>query len=103
MSLPLRCRTTSVVRLSGLTLLTPSTVLPSAFFTRNLKFLYGSTRCALTVNPFAMVASSDYTSGICWILITTNSAGLRGANPTSMFTIPRLRSLAVVVSPSHLT
>src|SRR3712207_2778560 len=40
---------------------------------------------------------------ICWILITTNSAGLSGAKPTSMLTIPRFRSAWVVVSPSHLT
>src|SRR5436853_7751688 len=46
---PSRCFTTSVVRFSVLTLLTPATYLPS-HFTRNLKFLYGSKRCALTVN-----------------------------------------------------
>src|SRR6185295_11947082 len=46
---PSRCFTTSVVRLSELTLLTPATYLAS-HFTRNLKFLYGSKRCALTVN-----------------------------------------------------
>ena len=33
----------------------------------------------------------------------TNSAGFNGAKPTSMLTIPRLRSFCVVVSPSHLT
>src|SRR6266487_6790597 len=46
---PSRCFTTSVVRLRVLTLLTPATAFPS-HFTRNLKFLYGSKRCALTVN-----------------------------------------------------
>src|SRR6266496_6724401 len=46
---PSRCLTTSVVRFSELTLLTPATYLPS-HLTRNLKFLYGSKRCALTVN-----------------------------------------------------
>src|SRR3954463_14937073 len=42
---PSRCSTTSVVRFSELTLLTPATYRPS-HFTRNLKFLYGSKRCA---------------------------------------------------------
>src|SRR3989440_8451502 len=46
---PSRCLTTSVVRLSPPTLLTPATYLPS-HFTRNLKFLYGSNRCVLTLN-----------------------------------------------------
>src|SRR6266446_9824867 len=46
---PSRCLTTSVVRFNALTLLMPATYLPS-HFTRNLKFLYGSKRCALTVN-----------------------------------------------------
>src|SRR4029453_12963508 len=46
---PSRCFTTSVVRLSAETLLTPATYRPS-HLTRNLKFLYGSNRCALTVN-----------------------------------------------------
>src|SRR6266704_137175 len=46
---PSRCFTTSVVRLSALHLLTPATYLPS-HFTRNLKFLYGSNRCGLTLN-----------------------------------------------------
>src|SRR6185503_5076011 len=46
---PSRCLTTSVVRLRPVTLLTPATYLPS-HLTRNLKFLYGSNRCALTVN-----------------------------------------------------
>src|SRR6266498_4309652 len=46
---PSRCFTTSVVRLSPPTLLTPATYLPS-HFTRNLKFLYGSNRCGLTLN-----------------------------------------------------
>src|SRR3954470_22161617 len=46
---PWRCLTTSVVRFSGLILLMPATVRPS-HSTRNLKFLYGSKRCALTVN-----------------------------------------------------
>src|ERR1700722_12954510 len=54
---PSRCLTTSVVRFSGLTLLTPATYRPS-HFTRNLKFLYGSRRAALTVN-WATVSSSD--------------------------------------------
>src|ERR687887_1826270 len=44
---PARCSTTSVVRLSALTLLTPATYLPS-HFTLNLKFLYGSKRDVLT-------------------------------------------------------
>src|SRR5438309_7476402 len=48
---PQRCFTTSVVRLSMLTLLTPATgVLLPTNLTRNLKFLYGSNRRALTVN-----------------------------------------------------
>src|SRR3954470_11620972 len=44
---PSRCLTTSVVRLSALHLLTPATYFPS-HLRRNLKFLYGSNRCALT-------------------------------------------------------
>src|SRR5215468_5649393 len=48
---PSRCFTTSVVRLSMLTLLMPATTcVPGPNFTRNLKFLYGSNRCGLTVN-----------------------------------------------------
>src|SRR5215469_9109102 len=46
---PSRCSTTSVVRLRPPTLLTPATYFPS-HLTRNLKFLYGSNRCAFTVN-----------------------------------------------------
>src|SRR6266542_5648060 len=46
---PSRCLTTSVVRFSAPTLLTPATERPS-HFTRNLKFLYGSKRCGLTLN-----------------------------------------------------
>src|SRR3569623_1583265 len=46
---PSRCSTTSVLRLSALTFETPATLRPS-HLTRNLKFLYGSNRCALTVN-----------------------------------------------------
>src|SRR5213080_2173534 len=46
---PSRCFTTSVVRLRALHLLTPATYLPS-HLTRNLKFLYGSNRCVLTLN-----------------------------------------------------
>src|SRR3954453_4148824 len=46
---PSRCLTTSVVRFSEVTLLIPATYRPS-HFTRNLKFLYGSKRVALTVN-----------------------------------------------------
>src|SRR6266508_6350537 len=46
---PSRCLTTSVVRLSALTLLTPATYCPS-HFTLNLKFLYGSNRLWFTVN-----------------------------------------------------
>src|SRR5215471_13130227 len=40
---------------------------------------------------------------ICWIWMTTNSAGFSGANPTTIFTIPRLMSFWVVVSLSHFT
>src|SRR3954471_4490139 len=58
---PSRCRTTSVVRLRALTLLTPATYRPS-HFTRNLKFLYGSRRAALTVNS-ATESSSDLRGG----------------------------------------
>src|SRR5829696_8782880 len=46
---PSRCLTTSVVRFSAPTLLTPATYRPS-HFTRNLKFLYGSKRVAFTLN-----------------------------------------------------
>src|SRR5918995_7091074 len=46
---PSRCLTGSVVRLSEPTLLTPATYRPSHLI-RNLKFLYGSNRCGLTVN-----------------------------------------------------
>src|SRR5215467_13276429 len=46
---PSRCFTTSVERFNVPTLLTPATYLPS-HLTRNLKFLYGSKRVALTVN-----------------------------------------------------
>src|SRR4028118_2095534 len=45
---PSRCLTTSVVRLSAPTLLTPATYLPSHLI-RNLKFLYGSNLCAFTL------------------------------------------------------
>src|SRR5436190_10197242 len=41
---PSRCFTTSVVRLSEPTLLTPATYRPSHLIL-NLKFLYGSNRC----------------------------------------------------------
>src|SRR5215467_13109701 len=54
---PSRCLTTSVVRFIPPTLLTPATYRPS-HLTRNLKFLYGSNRCALTVN-WAIAAPSD--------------------------------------------
>src|SRR2546421_4144626 len=54
---PSRCSTTSVVRLSPPTLLTPATYFPS-HLTRNLKFLYGSNRCALTANCGAAMVSS---------------------------------------------
>src|SRR4029453_16495619 len=53
---PSRCSTTSVVRLSAPTLLTPATYRPSQR-TRNLKFLYGSNRCGFTVN-FGIVLPS---------------------------------------------
>src|SRR5437899_12835633 len=46
---PSRCFTTSVVRFNAPTLLIPATYLLS-HLTRNLKFLYGSNRCAFTVN-----------------------------------------------------
>src|SRR5512134_3915076 len=46
---PSRCSTSSVVRFRDVILLTPATYLPS-HFTRNLKFLYGSKRLALTLN-----------------------------------------------------
>src|SRR5215831_14468478 len=46
---PSRCLTTSVVRFSIPHLLTPATYFPSHLI-RNLKFLYGSKRCWLTVN-----------------------------------------------------
>src|SRR5215213_8804009 len=46
---PSRCSPTSVDRFRAPTLLTPATYLPS-HFTRNLKFLYGSNRSALTLN-----------------------------------------------------
>src|SRR6266568_9436751 len=46
---PSRCLTTSVVRLSEPTLLTPATYRPS-HLTRNLKFLYGSNRVVLTLD-----------------------------------------------------
>src|SRR3954453_23873104 len=54
---PSRCSTGVVERLRAPTLLMPATYLPS-HFTRNLKFLYGSNRCALTVN-WAIACSSD--------------------------------------------
>lgn len=37
------------------------------------------------------------------MLITTNSAGSKGAKPLTMLTIPRLMSFWVVVSESHFT
>src|SRR6266705_6968053 len=40
---------------------------------------------------------------ICWSLMITNSAGLSGAKPTRMFTMPWLMSFCVVVSLSNLT
>jgi len=105
---PSRCFTTSVVRFIALTLLMPATYRPS-HFTRNLKFLYGSNRCPLTVNWAIAPPSADgggyawICPAICWSLMITNSAGLSGAKPTRMLTMPRLTSLAVVVSLSHLT
>ena len=54
-------------RLSMLTLLTPSTYLPS-HFTRYLKFLYGSKRCGFTLN--CAIAVTPYVGicpAICWI------------------------------------
>ena len=48
-SVPLRYWTTSVVRRSADTLEIPATIRPSQR-TRNLKFLYGSCRFALTEN-----------------------------------------------------
>src|SRR5689334_11448294 len=57
-SAPSRCLTTSVVRLSELTLLTPATVCLSQT-TRNLKFLYGSNRVELALN-WAMAVSSHF-------------------------------------------
>src|SRR5262245_46082318 len=39
----------------------------------------------------------------CWIVMTMNSAGLSGANPTTTLTMPRLMSFCVVVSESTLT
>src|SRR5260370_11745849 len=53
---PSRCFTSSVVRLNIPHLLTPATYLPS-HLTRNLKFLYGSKRCALAVNCAMRVPS----------------------------------------------
>src|SRR3954453_16938280 len=57
---PSRCSTTSVVRLRPPTLLMPATgaVLPSQK-TRNLKFLYGSNRCALTLNWAIAMGGGD--------------------------------------------
>src|SRR5205814_10282775 len=59
---PSRCLTTSVVRFRPPTLLTPATYLPS-HFTRNLKFLYGSNRVALTLN-WAMIFLSFRLLGV---------------------------------------
>ena len=97
---PLRCSTSSVVRLRTPTLLTPATYRPS-HFTRNLKFLYGSNRVALTVNSaiVALLGRQAVAAAVfCWMPITTNSAGLSGANPTMMLTMPRSMSYCVVVS-----
>src|SRR3954447_21768096 len=103
---PSRCSTTSVVRFNAEHLLTPATYLPS-HLTRNLKFLYGSNRLAFTVNwAMAALLPDPYVSicpASCWILMITNSAGLRGAKPTRMLTTPLLMSVCVVVSLSHLT
>src|SRR5215212_9284028 len=55
---PIRCLTTSVVRFSPVTLLTPATVWPS-HFTRNLKFLYGSKRCGLAGKSIAVLLGLD--------------------------------------------
>src|ERR1700683_2578183 len=52
---PSRCLTTSVVRLRELHLLMPATYFPS-HLRRNLKFLYGSNRWALTVNCAMMMS-----------------------------------------------
>src|SRR6266699_1267158 len=54
---PSRWVTASVERLRVLTLLMPATYFPS-HLTRNLKFLYGSNRCALTANCGAAMVSS---------------------------------------------
>src|SRR6266403_1598138 len=59
---PSRCLTTSVVRLRPVTLLIPATYFPS-HFTRNLKFLYGSKRCGLTVNCAMFVPSGRDLTG----------------------------------------
>src|SRR5215471_5712127 len=59
---PSRCLTTSVVRFSALTLLTPATYFPS-HLTRNLKFLYGSKRVGLTVNSAMASLRSARLSG----------------------------------------
>src|SRR5262249_49642007 len=100
---PSRCSTTSVERFSDPTLLTPATYRPS-HFTRNLKFLYGSRRCELTVNLAILRSSYEMVwPANCWSLMTTNSAGLSAAKPTTMLTMPRLVSVSVVVSLSHLT
>lgn len=61
---------------------------------------------ALCVDAELCHPMSPYASAwpaICCTLMITNSAGLSGAKPTTMFTMPRLMSFWVVVSRSHLT
>ena len=100
---PSRCFTTSVVRFNRLTLLTPATYLPS-HFTRNLKFLYGSKRFGLTVNSAIFCAPQVASCpAICWMVMTTNSAGFNGANPTMILTIPRSMLDCGLVEESHRT
>src|SRR6266550_5520692 len=62
---PSRCFTTSVVFFRPPTLLTPATYLPS-HFTRNLKFLYGSKRCELTLNCAMFVVLDGVVGGWRW-------------------------------------
>src|SRR5438094_1502601 len=59
---PSRCLTTSVVRFSPPTLLTPATYRPS-HLTRNRKFLYGSKRWALTLNGAIAPSSRLHLAG----------------------------------------
>src|SRR5262249_36907040 len=93
---------TSVVFFSALHLLRPATYwLSILILKRNPR--YGSNRVVLTVNlaicrsPFGRRRRYPDASPAVWLIFTTtNSAGFRGAKPTSTLTTPASMSACVV-------